>query len=364
VISFKMTEEQEMVREAMRGFADEVLRPVARDCDEESKLSDEALSQCWQLSLVSTQLPAKFGGGDEPHSAITNALVLEELAWGDAAHAVAMFAPAGFAFAVLEQGTEDQQQRYLPLFCGETYHAASLAMSEPGPTFDVMLPRTVAEPKGDAFVLSGAKCFVPMADRASHFLVFARCNGDLGAFVVPREAEGLHVSEPEKNLGLHALPTAALELERVVVPAADRLGGEAGCDVGRLVAASRTALGAVLVGLSRAVLEYAVPYAKDRVAFDQAIAQKQGIAFKLSDMHIETEASRWLTWKAASQLENGLDATRAAHFVRSYVPDKAMWIADQGVQVLGGHGFIRDNPVEMWYRNARTLGVLEGTVSV
>ena len=134
--------------------------------------------------------------------------------------------------------------------------------------------------------------------------------------------------------------------------------------MGRLVAASRTALGAVLVGLSRAVLEYAVPYAKERVAFDQAIAQKQGIAFKLAEMHIETEASRWLTWKAASQLERGLDATRAAHFVRSYVPDQAMWIADQGVQVLGGHGYIRDNPVEMWYRNARTLGVLEGTVSV
>ena len=364
MISFQMTEEQEMVREAMRTFSDEVLRPVARDCDEESKLSEEALAQCWDLSLVSTQIPAKFGGGDEPHSAITNAIVLEELAWGDAALALAVFAPAGFAFAVLDQGTEDQKQRYLPLFCAEAYHAASLAVCEPGPTFDALRPRTVAEPKGDRFVLSGAKCFVPMSDRASHFLVVARCNGDLGAFVVPRQAEGLHVSEPENNLGLHALPTATLELERVVVPADDRLGGEAGCDVGRLVAASRTALGAVLVGLSRAVLEYAVPYAKERVAFDQAIAQKQGIAFKLADMHIETEASRWLTWKAASRLERGLDATRAAHFVRSYVADQAMWIADQGVQVLGGHGFIREHPVEMWYRNARTLGVLEGTVSV
>jgi alkylation response protein AidB-like acyl-CoA dehydrogenase len=353
VISFKMTEEQEMVREAMRGFADEVLRPVARDCDEESKLSEEALSQCWELSLVSTQLPAKFGGGDEPHSAVTNALVLEELAWGDAAQAVAVFAPAGFAFAVLDQGTEDQKARYLPLFCNDAYHAASLAVCEPGPTFDVMLPRTVAEPKGDAFVLSGAKCFVPMSDRASHFLVVARCNGDLGAFIVPREAEGLRVSEPQKNLGLRALPTATLDLQRVVVPAADRLGGQAGCDVGRLVAASRTGLGAVLVGLSRAVLEYAVPYAKDRVAFDQAIAQKQGIAFKLSDMHIETEASRWLTWKAASQLERGLDATRAAHFVRSYVPDQAMWIADQGVQVLGGPGDVDRRPGRPGPRRAR-----------
>ena len=135
-------------------------------------------------------------------------------------------------------------------------------------------------------------------------------------------------------------------------------------DVQRLENRSRAALAAVMVGLSRAVLEYAVPYAKEREAFDQAIAQKQAIAFKLADMHIETDASRWLMWKAASQLEQGLDATRAAHFARSYAAEKSMWIADNGVQVLGGHGFIREHPVEMWFRNARTLGVLEGTVCI
>jgi alkylation response protein AidB-like acyl-CoA dehydrogenase len=119
-----------------------------------------------------------------------------------------------------------------------------------------------------------------------------------------------------------------------------------------------------MVGLSRAVLEYAVPYAKDREAFDQAIAQKQSIAFRLADMHMETECSRWLTWKAASQLEQGLSATRSAQFARDYAAEQSMWIADQGVQVLGGHGFIREHPVELWYRSARTLSVLEGTLSV
>ena len=118
-----------------------------------------------------------------------------------------------------------------------------------------------------------------------------------------------------------------------------------------------------MIGLSRAVLEYAVPYAKERRAFGQAIAQKQAIAFRLSDMHIETERMRWLTWKAASQLEQGLDATRSAHLARAYAAEQSMWIADKGVQVLGGHGFIREHPVELWYRNARTLGVLEGSRS-
>jgi alkylation response protein AidB-like acyl-CoA dehydrogenase len=112
------------------------------------------------------------------------------------------------------------------------------------------------------------------------------------------------------------------------------------------------------------VIEYAIPYAKDREAFDQAIAQKQGIAFKLAEMHIETESMRWLTWKAASQLEQGSDALKSCHHARAYAAPQCMWVADQGVQVLGGHGFIREHPVEMWYRNARTLGVLEGTLAL
>ena len=365
MISFKLTDEQEVVREAMHDFAEQAIRPVARDADEASAVPEDWLAQTWELGLVSTQLPEEFGGAGEARSPVTNAILLEELAWGDAALALAALAPASFAFAVADQGTQEQKREYLPLFCRESYHAASLALVEPGPLFDPLLPRVLAEPKGDdAFVLSGAKSFVAMGDRASHFLVVARNDGARDAFIVPRAAEGLMVSEPEKNLGLKALPTVTLDLERVEVPLAARLGGAEGCDVQRLQNHARVALAAVMTGLSRAALEYAVPYAKERHAFGQAIAQKQAIAFGLADMHIETECMRWLTWKAASQLEQGLDATRSAHLARAYAAEHSMWIADQGVQVLGGHGFIREHPVEMWYRNARTLGVLEGTICV
>ena len=364
MISFKATDEQDVVRDAMHEFAEQVLRPRAREADEASRVPEELFAQSSELGLVSTQLPASVGGG-EARSPITNAILLEELAWGDATLALAVLAPAAFAFAIADQGSEEQRRALLPAFCGPAFHAASLALVEPGPLFDPALPRTFAEPKGESgFVLSGAKSFVPLADRASHFLVVARNNGGRDAFVVPRDAEGLSISEPEKNLGLRALPTATLHLERVPLPASARLGGASGCDVQRIVDAARTALAAVQVGLSRAVLEYAVPYARERRAFDQAIGQKQSIAFRLADMHIETEAQRWLTWKAASQLEQGLCATRAAHHARLYAAQQSMWIADQGVQVLGGHGFIREHPVEMWYRNARTLGVLEGTLGV
>jgi alkylation response protein AidB-like acyl-CoA dehydrogenase len=364
VISFKLTDEQEVVRDAMHDFAEQAVRPMARDADEESKLPEEFIAQSWELGLVSTQLPEEFGGGGEARSPITNAIMLEELAWGDPALAIAAFAPAAFAFAVADQGTEEQKREHLPAFCGEGFHPAALAVVEPGPVFDPSLPRTLAEPKGDGFVLSGAKSFVVLGDGASHFLVVARNNGGRDAFIVPRDAEGLSISEPEKNLGLKALPTTTLELERVEVSASARLGGDAGCDVQRLLDHSRAALAAVMTGVSKAALDFCVPYAKDRQAFGQAIAQKQAIAFRLADMHIETECQRWLTWKAASQLEHGRDATTAAHQARAYAAEKCLWIADQSVQVLGGHGFIREHPVEMWYRGARTLGVLEGIVSL
>ena len=368
MISFGPTEEQQVVREAMREYAEQALRPIARECDESSRLPDDLLQQAWELGLTATQIPEEYGGGGEERSPITNVLVLEELAAGDASLGLAVVAPSLFANAIVDHGTEEQKAKYLPLFTGDAFHAASLAMVEPGPLFDVLNLRTTVEPKGDGFVISGQKSFVPLGERASHFLVLAHNTAQDGfdgieAFMVSRDVAGLAIGEPEKNLGLRALPTVGLTLDRVEVAAEDRLGGEAGLDARRLLAASRTALGAVLVGLSRAVFEYALPYAKDREAFGEAIAKKQAIAFMLSDMRIELDSMRWLVWKAASQLERGLDATRSSHLARAYCAREAMKIADNGVQVLGGHGFIREHPVEMWYRNARTLGVLEGSVT-
>jgi len=183
VISFKPTEEQEVARDALHEYAESAIRPVARDCDEASAIPADLLEQTWELGLVSTQIPEAFGGGGEARSPVTNAILLEELAWGDAALAIAAMAPAGFANAVVDHGTEEQKQKYLPLLCGDRYAAASIAVNEPIVSFDPMIPRTVAEPKGDGFVLSGTKSFVPLGDRASHFLVVARNNGGLDAFI-------------------------------------------------------------------------------------------------------------------------------------------------------------------------------------
>jgi alkylation response protein AidB-like acyl-CoA dehydrogenase len=187
---------------------------------------------------------------------------------------------------------------------------------------------------------------------------------DLEAFIVPREAGGVTVRPRELTMGLRATPFSALDLGGVEVDAAQRLGGEAGIDGKRLVNLCRAAEGALAVGLSRAVMELAIPYAKERRAFGEAIAQKQAIAFKLAEMRIEVDAMRWLVWKAASDLEQGLDATRSSQLARTHIARECMRIADEGVQIFGGHGYIRDYPVEMWYRNARTLTALEGVAAL
>ncbi|MCH2187244.1 acyl-CoA dehydrogenase family protein [Myxococcota bacterium] len=364
MISFGMSEDQQLVRDTMREFAAEAIRPLGRECDEASAIPADFLQSVWDLGLTSTQIPAEYGGGGEERAPVTNAILLEELAHGDAALAMAAVAPSQFANAILDHGTDEQKKKYLPLFCGDRYHMASLAILEPTPVAEPLQPRTAAEPKGDGFVLSGSKSFVVGGDQASHFLVLARLEDGVSAFIVPREAAGLTISDRELNMGLKGLTTVGLELERVEVPASDRLGGDAGIDAAQIVNNSRVALGAIMLGVSRAVLEFCIPYSKDRVAFDEPISKKQSIAFRLAEMHIECDAMRHLVWQAASYLEQGLDATQKSRMVKTYVSEKSLWIADNGIQVLGGHGFIREHPVEMWFRHVRTLGVLEGAVGL
>ena len=364
MISFGMNDEQKAAREALRDFALKAMRSQARDCDEGHEVSDAFLNQAWELGLSMAQIPEEYGGVGTPRSPITNAIILEELGYGDVPLAVAALAPSLFVNALIDHGTEEQKKTYLPPFCEEKYRAASLALIEPGACFDAAKLKTTAKQEGGEFVLSGEKTLVPMGAKAQHFLVIAS-NGDRrDAFIVPRDAAGLSVTEVEKNLGLNATYMAGLKLENVRVPGGAQLGGDAGCDVQGLINNSRVALAALLVGLSRGVLEYCIPYAREREAFDEPIAKKQAIAFMLADMHIEVEATRWLVWKAASELEQGASANASAEQAWAYAAEKCVWVADNGIQVLGGHGFIREHPVEMWFRNARTLSVLEGAAAI
>ena len=370
MIAFGPTEEQELIRQTVHEFAAGEMREIARACDEKFELPDEILQKTWELGLVAGGIPESYGGGGIGRSPITNAIVLEELGWGDVPLAAAALTPALFVQPILDFGTDEQKAELLPLF---TRLAASTRRrwrcSSRASRFDAGNLRTVAEPKGSGFSLTGVKRLVPLAASSSHLLVVARGAREglsgLEAFIVPRDAKGLTIAEkPERTLGFQCLPRYTVELDRVVVSASARLGGDEGIDGARLVNSVRAASLALALGLARGVMELAIPYAKERIAFEQPIAQKQAIAFMLAEMQIEVNSMRHLVWKAASQLEHGHDATRATTLAQTYVNREVMKIADNGLQVFGGHGFIREYPVEMWYRNARALTVNEAVCAL
>ncbi len=360
MISFELTEEQKLAQSMVQELAGATLRVAARDADDREAIPASILNELWSTGIVQNQADAD-GANSSP---ILNALMLEELAAGDASFAVAAGAPMGFVSAIAAHGSAAQKKSLLPHFAGGDYRCAAIAIVEPDFAFDVSNIRTMAAPTRTGYRLSGVKGFVPLAGRCSHFLVVARCEGRQDAFIVDRNASGVTVGAAKPNLGLRALETATVSFKDVDLSASDRLGESAGCDVQRIIDSSRTALASILTGASRAVMEFVMPYVKERVVHGAPLAQKQVIAFRLADMRIETDAMRWMTWKAASILEKGGDATRQAQLAYTYAGEQAMWIADEGVQMLGGHGYLRDNPVEMWYRDIRTLSTLEGAVGV
>ncbi len=368
MISFALSDEQQMLQQVMRQFATEALRPQGQACDEAGTMPPALLQEAWELGIVRHAIPARYGGDDLGRTPVTNALIAEELAYGDLALALAILAPALVVYPLLDYGTAEQQQTYLPRFCQSAYYPATAAWMEPRVTFDVSDLRTTARREAGQYVLDGRKSLVPMGQHAELFLVFAR-TGDsafagVDGFFLERDTPGLSLVAPHKTLGLQALGTASLHLDGCTVPATQRLGGERGCDFLRLVNAHRAGLAALAVGLSRATMDYSIDYAKHRHAFGEPIGARQSIAFMLSAMAADVNAMRWMTWKAAWALETGCDASRAAQLAKQYAATHTMTITDNGVQILGGHGYIREHPVELWMRYGRSIGVVEGFATV
>jgi len=357
VIDFEPTEEQELIVSTVRQFAEKEVRPAARECDESAKLPLAALQSAHELGLVANAIDEKFGGGGE-RSAVTAVLIAEELAWGDLSIALAALSPSLLAIPVADCGNDEQKQRWLPPLCGERFVPGSLALVEPHFAADPFAPRTTARSDGDHFVLDGAKCLVPWIEGGDQVVVVAERDGDLGLFCVPRDAEGL-TATPERNMGIHGLPTVELSLAGVRVPRDGALC-EGGPDAVRcLIHRGRVALAATAVGLARAAFEVARDYAKVREAFGGPIAAKQAIAFKLADMAIEIDGARLLAWEAAWLLDQGLDAGREAALAYRQAQRVALEVSDGAVQVFGGHGYIRDYLPEMHLRNARGFACFE-----
>src|SRR5229473_2755672 len=360
MISFELSEEQKLAQSMVQDLASSALRPAARGADDREAIPDTILDEIWSTGIIQPQADPD----QNARSATLNAILLEELAVADASFAIAAAAPIGFLSAIATLGSPAQKKNLLPLFTGDQYRCAAVLIMEPDFAFDVSTIRTTATKTPDGYRLSGIKGLVPLASQCSHFLVVAESDGASEAFIVDCDIKGVTVGEKKPNVGLRALEMATVSFKDVDLKPAARLGEAAGCDVQRIVDSARTAWSAIMTGTSRAVMEFVMPYTKERVVHGDALAKKQTVAFRLADMRIETDAMRWMTWKAASILEQGGDATRQAQLAYTYAGEQAMWIADEGVQMLGGHGYLRDNPVEMWYRDTRTVSLLEGAIGV
>jgi len=360
MVNFQPTEEQELIRDTVASFAREQIRPAAREADESGEVPDALVQQAWELGLVQSGIPEAFGGHGDSRSAVTGALVCEELGWGDLSVALHLLAPRLVAYPIAELGTEAQQRQVLPRYTGKAFNPGSAALMEPSIRFDIHELATTATRRNGDVILEGSKCYVPLGSEAEHLLVYARTADGLGAFIVPRETPGLKIVEREKNMGLRALATYDLSLANCRLPAAARLNG----DLTPILNRSRTALAALAVGVARAAFEYARDYAKERRAFGVAIAQKQAIAFMLAEMAIEIDATRLLTWEAAWKIDRGEDATREACLAKNYAANMVLKVTDNALQVLGGHGYIREHPVELWLRNGRGFATFEGLVMI
>ena len=366
MVSFELSEEQRMIRDTVAAFATDEVRPAARAADESGAIPAELIAKSWDLGLVRGALPESAGGYGDARSAVTGALIFEELAFGDLAIAMHALAPRLIAYPVLEYGTEEQHTGILKKFATDQFAAGACAIVEPRFDFDPLAMETTAALDGASYVLNGAKCFVPLAAESETILVCAATDGGAGAgaSLVPRATPGLGIGERERNMGLKALATYEVKLENCRIDENARLGGAKGVNFTRLLAQHRVALAAMAVGVARAAYEYAKAYARERKAFGVPIATKQAIAFMLAEMAIEVDASRLLVWEAASRLDKGEDALKESYQARNYSAQAALAVADNAVQTLGGHGYIREHPVELFLRNARGFAAFEGLATV
>jgi alkylation response protein AidB-like acyl-CoA dehydrogenase len=347
-------DEQQMLRESFAAFAAEKLRPAASDADAASEAPKELLAQAAELGITMLGVPEELGGAVDERSAVTSVLVSEALAHGDMGLAFAALAPAGVATALSLWGDADQQSTYLPELLGDDPPGAALATLEPRPLFDPLHLQTTADAQNK---LTGVKSLVPRAADAELFVVSAnRADSGPDLFIVESKADGVFV-EPEPAMGLRAAATGRLILEGAEATPMD-------ADYAESVHRSRLAWCALAVGTAQAVVDYVIPYVNERVAFGEPVSHRQAVAFAVANMATELEGMRLATYRAAARADQGKDFAHATTLARQLCSEKGMQIGSDGVQLLGGHGFVKEHPVERWYRDLRAAGLMEGALLV
>ena len=360
-----LTDEQKMMRDSCRRFAQQELRAVSRKADEAAAAPEGLFAKAGDLGFTAVPIAEAQGGLGGARSPVSNVLIAEDLAYGDLSLALGAMTSLSFVNTVIDAGTAAQQAALLPPLAEQAFYPASVALMEPTARFDAKKLATKARKAGAGFVLNGKKTMVAFGDSAEVLLVIADEEGvGPAAFAVKKGAAGLSTAR-EAFMGLRPLPLFSVTLTDVAVGADARLGepGKA-FDLQRFLDLSRLGVSALALGCCEAVLDYVKAYCNERVAFGEPITHRQSVAFMIADIAIELDAMRLLVYRAAARAERGLDFHREAYLARLQCAEKGMKIGTDGVQLLGGHGFIREHMVELWYRNLRAIGILEGALAV
>ncbi|HZU13125.1 MAG TPA: acyl-CoA dehydrogenase family protein [Chloroflexota bacterium] len=360
-----LTAEQEMIRDAARTFAQEIVAPRAAEIDRTHDFPADLVRRAAQLDLMGIIVPEEYGGTALGHLAF--AVYVEEVAAVSGALAVILDVHSSVGTEpIVDWGSDEQKRRYLPrLAAGEMLGA--FALTEPESGSDAASLQTTAERVGDRYVLNGTKTFITNVGVADLYIVMARTGGPgargISAFLVEKGMKGLGFGQPMHKMGLHGSPTGEILLDDVEVPEENRLGPEgAGFKVAmKALDSGRIGISAQAVGLARGALDLAVEYAKQRVQFGQPIIQFEGIQFMIADMATAVDAARLMTWDAAAACDAAEPFTLLASMAKLFATDTAMTVTTDAVQIFGGYGYIKEFPVERFMRDAKATQIYEGT---
>jgi acyl-CoA dehydrogenase len=366
-----LSDEQLAIQRVCREFAAREIRPVSLEVDEaDVEVPWDIWRKAAKLGLTSFMLPERYGG-DGMSDCLTACVVQEELSHGCAGIGNLITSNGFFAEPVLALGDDRQQERWLRPLTGDDPPLAALAITEAQSGSDAASIRTAARRVDGGYVVSGQKAWTSNGGAARFYLVFATVSPGSGyrgitAFVVQSGDQGFSTGPPIRKMGQRAIPNTELFLDDVFLAEDRRIGaeGEGFRGLMQTFDRSRVTLAASATGLARAALEFAVGYAKERVQFGKPIAEHQAVAFRLADMALRVDASRLLTWRAATMLDRGERATTEAAMAKLHASETAMWCTWAALQTLGGWGYSREYPVEKWMRDAKLEEIEEGTSDI
>ena len=368
-MNFDLTEEQKLLKQTIRDFAETQIAPGAAGRDEAARFPTELIPKMAELGLFGIMIPQEYGGAGL--DAVSAAIIVEELGRVDAAIALIVASHNSLCSAhILNFGSENQKQKYLPpLARGEKLGA--WALTEPGSGSDAAALKTRATLKGGHWVLNGEKQFTTQGSTAGVYVIMASTDPAQGkqgisAFIVERGTAGLRIGKVENKLGVRASDTAAVQLDEVPVPKENLLGelNRGFYDVLKILQGGRIGIGAMAVGIAQAALDEATKYATMRKQFGKPIAEFEAIQWTLADMATEIDAARLLVHRAAELKDRGMPFVKAASEAKLYAAETAMRATTKAIQVHGGYGYIKDYPVERYFRDAKICEIGEGTSEI